>query len=100
MPDEALLRIALDYTGDDLVSGLVLLIAADNLDAPVLLIGSEEGEVLQDVQHHCRPQHALDRGLDVLQLTLVLIIVVAPWSPHLDGHADGAVAEQATLGGE
>jgi hypothetical protein len=55
MPDEALLRIALDHPGDDLVGGLVLLLAADNLDAPVLLISGEEGKVLQDVQHHRQP---------------------------------------------
>src|SRR5215831_18351544 len=100
MPDEALLWVALDYTGDDLVRGLVLLVAADNLDTPVLLVGSKEGEVLQDVQHYRRPQHTLDRGLDVLQLTLLLIVVVTPWPPLLDGHANGAVAEQAALGGE
>ena len=66
MPDQTLLRITLDHAGDDLVGSLVLLVAADDLDAPMLLVGSEEGEVLQNVQHHRWPQHALDRGLDVL----------------------------------
>jgi hypothetical protein len=36
MPDEALLWVALDDAGNDLVGGLVLLIAANNLDAPFL----------------------------------------------------------------
>ena len=31
--------------------------------------------------------------LDVLQLALVLVVVVAPRPPHLDGHADRAVAK-------
>src|SRR2546428_287594 len=100
MPDQALLRIALDYTGNDLVGGVVLLVAADDLNASVLFVGGEDGEVLQDVEYHSGPQHALDRGLDVLQLALVLVIVIAPRPPHLDGHADGAVAEQAALSGE
>ena len=93
--------IALDHALDDLVGGLVLLVAADDLDAAVLLVGGEEGEVLQDVQHHLGPEHALDRGLDVVQLRLPRwFSVVAPRAPHLDGHADGAVAEQLALGGK
>ena len=59
MPDEALLRIARHHPGHDLVGGLVLLVAADDLDAAVLLVGGEEGEVLEDVQHHLGPEHAL-----------------------------------------
>ena len=62
MPDEALLRVALHHAVHDLVGGHVLLVAADDLDAPVLLVGGEEGEVLQDVQHHLGPEHALHRG--------------------------------------
>ena len=42
MPDQALLRVALDHAVDDLVGGVVLLVAADDLDAPVLLVGGEE----------------------------------------------------------
>ena len=47
MPDESLLWIALDHSGDDLVGGLVLLITADDLDAAVFLVGGKEGEVLK-----------------------------------------------------
>jgi hypothetical protein len=50
MPDEALLRVALHHTLHDLVGGEILLVAADDLDEPVLLICGEEREVLQDVQ--------------------------------------------------
>ena len=50
VPDEALLRVpghnALDY----LVRCFVLLVSRNDLDAPLLLVGSEEGEVGQDVQ--------------------------------------------------
>ena len=45
MPDEALLRVSLHHAGHDLVGGLVLLVAADDLDAPVLLVGGKDGEV-------------------------------------------------------
>ena len=65
MPDQALLRVALHHALDDLVRGVVLLVAADDLDAPVLLVRGEEREVLQDVEHHLGPEHALDRRLHV-----------------------------------
>ena len=95
MPDEALFRLALDHALDDLVRREILLVAADDLDAPVLLVRGEEGEVLQDVEHHFGPEHALHRRLHVVQLAFLLVLLVAPRAPHLDGHADGAVAEQA-----
>ena len=55
MRDEALLRVTPHDAGDDLVGGVVLLIAADDLDASVLLVGGKDGEVLQDVHHHRGP---------------------------------------------
>ena len=39
MPDEALFRMAGDDALDDLVRGLVLLVAGDDLDAALLLVG-------------------------------------------------------------
>jgi hypothetical protein len=55
MPDEALLRVAPHHAGHNLVGSLVLLVATDDLDAPVLLVRGEDGEVLQDVKHHGGP---------------------------------------------
>src|SRR6267142_2451443 len=100
MPYQALLWVALHNALDDLVSGEVLLVATDDLDAAVFVIGSEEGEVLQDVQHYFRPQHAYDCSFDVLELALLLVLLVAPWTPHIDWHTDGAVAEKLALAGE
>ena len=42
VPDEALLRVAGDDALDDLVRGLVLLVAGDDLDAPLLLVRGEQ----------------------------------------------------------
>ncbi len=44
----------------DLVGGLVLLVAADDLEAAVLLVGGEEGEVGQDVENDVGTQQRLD----------------------------------------
>ena len=63
VPDQALLGVAGQHALDDLVGGLVLLVAADDLDAALLLVGGEQGEVGEDVEHHMRPQHALGRQL-------------------------------------
>jgi hypothetical protein len=52
MPDQALLRITLHHSIDNLVGGEVLLVTADDLDAAVLVVGGEEGEVLQDIEHY------------------------------------------------
>ena len=100
MPDQALFRIALHHAVDDLIGGEILLVTADDLDAPVLFVRGEKGEVLQDVEHHFGPEHAGDRCLHVVKLAFFLVFLVAPWAPHVDGHADGAVAEQTALGGE
>ena len=100
MPDEALLRIPGHHAGHDLVRRLVLLVAADHLDAPVLLVRGEEGEVLQDVQHHAGPHQALHRGPHMAQLAFVLIVVIAPRPPEVNGHADAAVAQQPAFRGK
>ena len=100
MPDESLFRIAFDHACDDLVGGEILLVTADDLDAPMLLVGGEQGEVLQDVEHHLGLKHALDRRLDVVQLPFLLIFDGAPGTPRLDGHPDRAIAKEPSFGGE
>ena len=42
----------------------------------------------------------LHRGLDVVQLAFLLVVLVAPGPPHVDGHADGAVAVALPFGGK
>src|SRR5260370_3671111 len=100
MPYQTLLWIALHHALDDLVGGEVLLVATNDLDAAVFVIGSKECEVLQDVQHYIRPQHAYDRSFDVLELTFLLVLLVAPAAPHINGHTDGAVPEELPLAAE
>lgn len=100
MPDEALLRIPGHHAGHHLVRRLVLLVAADHLDAPVLLVRGEEGKILQDVQHHAGPHQALHRCAHMTEVALLLMLLIAPRPPEVDGHADAAVAQTAAFGGE
>src|SRR5690349_9723412 len=100
MPDEALLGKALHHAVDHLVRSLVLLVAADDFDAAMLLVGREEREVLQDVEHNLWTKHPLNRRLDVPQFAFVLVVVVPPRTPHVDGHSYGTVAIETPLGGE
>src|SRR6202040_504395 len=100
MPYQTLLRVALHHALDKLVGGEVLLVATDDLDAAVFVIGGKEREVLQDVQHHLGPEHTRDCGLDVAKLACFLMLAIAPWAPHVDGHANGAIAEELALTGE
>ena len=74
MPDQPLLRVALHHALDDLVRGEILLVAADDLDAPVLLVRGEQREVLQDVEHHLGPEHALHRPAHVGQRAFLLVL--------------------------
>ena len=100
MPDQALLGIALDHAGHHQVSAFVLLITADDLDAPVLLVGGEQGEILQDVQHHMGAQHGTDGTLHVRKRSLGLVLALVPRPPDIDGHAHRAVAIALALGGK
>ena len=36
----------------------------------------------------------------MLQLAFFLVVFVSPWPPHFDGHADGAISQQLSLGGK
>ena len=60
MPNQSLFRTALHHPLHQPVSSLVLLIAADNLDPPMLFIRREQGEVLQHIQQNLRAQHVMD----------------------------------------
>src|SRR6202034_564896 len=100
MPDETLLRVALHYATDHLVGREILLVAADDFDSPVLFVRGKQGEVLEDVQYNLRPEHVLDSRPYVVKLAFLLVPLVPPWPPHIDRHADGAIAEQTALRGE
>ena len=100
MPNQPLFRISCHHAVHDLVGGEILLVTADELDAAVFLVGGKDSEVLQDVEHHLGPQHIGNRRLDVVKLAFLLVFLVAPRSPDVDGHADGAIAVIAALGGE
>ncbi len=91
VPDQPLARRALDHTLHDLVGGVVLLVAADDLEAALLLVGGEEGEVCQDIQDDVRAQQGLNRLADVAQAGGRQIFVCAPGTPQFDRHADSAV---------
>ena len=100
MPNEALLRVTFHHSVHDLVGSEVLLIPANHLDAPVLLIRCEDGEALKNVQHYFGPEHAFHRGFNVMELSLFLVLLVAPGSPHINGHPDRPIAETFALGSE
>ena len=57
MPDQPLFDVARNDTLDNLIGGLVLLIAANDLDLTVLFVSSEKRKVLQDIQQNLWPQH-------------------------------------------
>ena len=59
MPDQPLARVAGQHALDDLVGAVVLLVAADDLQAAVLFVGGEQGEVGQDVEDDVRAQQGL-----------------------------------------
>ena len=46
------------HTVHDLVGGEILLVPTDDLNPSMLLVGGEEREVLQNIQHCARLKHA------------------------------------------
>ena len=102
MPDQTLLGIAGQHPLDDLVRGLVLLVTADDLDASLLLVGGEQGETGENVQHHMRPQHAFGGELQTMQrmpLRVTSIRIQIPRPPILDRQAERTVVIFLALGG-
>src|SRR5882762_4542637 len=97
MPDQTLLWVTFHHTVHNLVRGEILLVTADDLDPSVFLVGGKEREVLQNIQHHLWPEHTRYRRLDVVELTFLLVFVIAPGSPHIDGHPDRPVTEQSAF---
>ena len=86
VPDQALLRVAGDYAFDQLVRALVLLVAGDDLDPLLALVGGVGGEVRQQVEHHVRPQHRVDGVADLLDRRQGGFIFQSPRPPELDRH--------------
>ena len=92
MPDQPFLRIPGKDTADDHIRTLKLLIAADDLIFPVLFIGGEHSEKLEDVHNLFRCDHICYADLHIRKVTLRLMIGGVPRSPHIDGHIHGAIA--------
>ena len=100
MPDQTLLRVAGDYAFDHLVRTFVLLVAGDDLDSLLALVGGVGGEVRQQVEHDVRSQHRIDGVADLFDRRQGGFIFQSPRTPELDRHADRAVAELLALGGD
>ena len=100
VPDEPLLRVAGDDALDDLVRGLVLLMAGDDLDTALLLVRGVRGEAGQEVQDDVRPQHRIDGLFDALQRRRFAVCLDPPGSPQVHRQTDGAIAELLALGGD
>ncbi len=73
MPDQAFLRETFDHPRNDQVGALILLIAADNFDAAVLLVSGEQCEILQDIQHDEGTQHGTDGAMYIRQRALTFV---------------------------
>jgi len=87
MPDEALLDPTRNDALNDLIGCMILLVAADELDLAMLLIGGEDGEVLQDIEHDLGPEHATHCAAHLQQstdLTLRNHILAFAQSPSPD----------------
>jgi len=106
VPDQALFGAAIDHAIDHPVGCLILLIAADDLDAPVFLVGGEQGEVLQNIQQDFRPEHAFDRSFHALQISFfhasgfILHTAIVPRPPDIDGHPHRTIAKALAFGGK
>ena len=101
VPDQALPGVARQHALDDLVGRFKLLVAADDLDALLFLVGGEEGEAAEDVQHHMWAQHAFSGQFERLQrvvLTIVTVGIQMPRPPILDRQADGPVVVSLAFG--
>ncbi|MDT4830213.1 hypothetical protein FQZ97_636670 [compost metagenome] len=102
MPDQPFPGVTRQHAFDNLVGRFKLLVAANDLDALLFLVGGEQGEAAEDVQHHMRAQHALSRQLERLQrvvLTILPIAIQMPRPPIFYRQADGAVAVSLALSG-
>ena len=101
VPDQALPGIARQHALDDLVGRFKLLVAADDLDALLFLVGGEQGEAAEDVQHHMWAQHAFSGQFERLQrvvLTIVTVAIQIPRPPILNRQADGPVVVSLAFG--
>ena len=81
VPDQALLGVPSHHALDDLVRAIVLLVAGDDLDAALLLVGGVGGEVGQQIEEDVRPQHRLHRLRELLQGRRVAVGLDAPRPP-------------------
>ena len=101
MPDEALLHPTGDHALNDLIGGLILLVSGREFDAAMFLVGGEEREVLQDVEHDVGPQHTQRGGFQLTRTpTLPSPVFFPPRRPDFERHADRAEAIGLAFGGE
>ncbi len=85
---------------DDLVRGLVLLVAGDDLDAALLLVRGVRREAGQEIQDDVRPQHRIDGLFDALQRRRFPVRLDPPGPPQLHRQTDRAIAELLALGSD
>ena len=100
MPNEATLRVSCADAVHDEVRALELLVATDQLDASMLLVGGEEREELEDVHDVRGGEHGCHASLDVGKCALALLVALMPGSPHLGRHVHRPVAIAFSFAGE
>ncbi len=70
IPDESFPGLALHHPVHHLVGGLELLVAADDLDAPVFFVRGNEGEVLKN-----------SNRISTIAAMEILTVILSPWQP-------------------
>ena len=65
MPDQPLFGVARQHALHNLVAGVILLVTADDFDAPLLPVGGKEGEIGEHIEQHARPQQGGHRLFDI-----------------------------------
>src|SRR5947208_9110406 len=84
MPDQPLFDASGHHTLDNLIDGLILLVATDDLDLAMLFIGGKEREMLQDIQDDLWSQHTMYRCLEFRQPIYPFFLSIAPGGPQFE----------------
>ena len=104
MPNEPFLESAFADALDDLVGAVVLLVAADDLDAALLLVGGVEGKVLQQVEQAPGLEEVGELLADFAEAEflheVIGLALEPPGRPELERAAHRAIIEFLPLGGE
>ena len=100
VPDQPLLGMAGDDPIDDAVRCLHLLVAGDDLGAPLALARGVGRVAAQQVQNRVWAQHRRDGPLDSFEGRQVCVVVGPPGSPEIDRQANGPVSQVLPFGGD